>query len=827
MATAYIVTGKLGLALAFVNASATAVWAPTGIALAAVLICGPRVWPGIVLGAFVVNYTTAGSVSTSLAIAIGNTSEALIGAFLVNRFAGLSAFARGREFFLFVLLAGLLSTMVSATVGVTSLAVSGLAAWRDYGSVWLTWWLGDATGAVVVAPVVLLWHADPRIRWSPAQRLEVLGLLLGLVVVGWIVFVRVTYPIGFLCLPLCVWIGFRFGAREAATATCLLSVIAVWGTVRGLGSFGTHAPNAALLLLQLFMAVTSIVGITVGAAVAERRRAEDCVSALNDDLEDRVRSRTAQLQKAHDGLHASEARLAEAQEVAHIGSWEWRVLDNRLWWSEELYRMCGVERASFRAGYEAFLDLVHAEDRPRVHRVVQDSLNDGQPFEFEYRMVRPDGEVRIIHSKGRVIQDHRGRAVRMLGTGQDVTDQRRLEEQLQQALKLEAIGLLAGGVAHDFNNMLTAVLGYTDTVLMQIGDDKPISGDLHEIRKAAEGAAALTQQLLAFSRKQRLELVAVDLNTVVSTVDHMLRRTLGEDLRIAITLASDLRPIQADAMQLQQVLLNLAINAREAMQTGGVLTIETANVDLTSAYAATHPDVAPGRYVRLAVSDTGHGMDAATKARIFEPFFTTKARGRGTGLGLATVYGIVRQLGGTIWVYSELAHGTTFKLYFPETRARVEARPLAPHGRSSHLVGREVVWLVEDEEAVREFAAKTLTRYGYQVQDAATPGQALALADRHEGPIDLLLTDVIMPGMNGYELARRFLATRPHTRVIFMSGYTDHAMQSHGLSIDGQDLLEKPFTATTLLRRLRDALDDRGREGATVPHRSDQSTRRS
>jgi PAS domain S-box-containing protein len=802
------------LALAFVNASATAVWAPTGIALAAVLIFGPRIWPGILVGAFVVNATTAGSITTSLAIAIGNTSEALIGAALVNRFAGgHAAFTRGREFFLFVVLAGLLSTTVSATIGVTTLALSGLASWAGYGSIWLTWWLGDATGAVVVAPALVLWHADPRIRWSRAQCLEALLLLLGLAVLGWITFVMVTYPLGFLCLPLCVWIGFRFGAREAATATDLLAVIAVWGTARGFGSFGTHAPNEALLLLQLFLAVTTIVSITVGTAVAERRRAEDRVGALNEELEDRVRSRTALLQTAHDDLSTSEARLAEAQEVAHIGSWEWRALDSRLWWSEELYRMCGVDRASFHTSYEVLLDLVHPEDRSRVHGIVQHALDDAQPFEFEYRMVRPDGNERIIHSKGRIVQDGLGRAVRMLGTGQDVTDQRRLGEQLQQARKLEAIGLLAGGVAHDFNNMLTVIIGYSDTVLMQIGDDKPIAADLHEIRKAAESAAALTKQLLAFSRKQRLELIATDLNTVVSTVEQMLGRTLGENIRITTTLASDLRPIQADAMQLQRVLVNLAINAREAMPGGGTLTIETTNVELTSAYVATHADVSPGRYVRLAVSDTGHGMDAETKSRLFEPFFTTKERGRGTGLGLASVYGIVRQMSGTIWVYSEPGHGTTFKLYFPETQARVEApAPAASDGRSSHLVGREVVWLVEDERSVRAFAAKVLRRYGYHVQEAETPAQALALADRQDGPIHLLLTDVIMPEMNGYELANRFCAARPQTRVLFMSGYTDQAMRQHSLSIDGPELLEKPFTATTLLQTVREVLDDQPSE---------------
>jgi integral membrane sensor domain MASE1 len=358
-ALAYTAAAKVGLALAFVNASTTAVWPPTGIALGAVLILGwRRAAPGILLGAFLANQTTTGSWPPSLAIAVGNTCEALAGAYLVNRFAGgRDALNRARDLILFVILAALVSTAISATVGATSLSLYGLAEWSDYRSIWLTWWLGDAAGAIVVTPVLLLWYANPRVVWSRRQSVEALVLVLALVVVGWLTFVRVTFPLTFLVLPLGVWAGFRFGAREAATATCVLSVIAVWGTANGFGSFGSESPNSALLLLQAFMSVNTIIGITVGATVASREEAVEHARRLNDDLERRVRVRTAELLAAHDDLHTSEARLKEAQEAAHIGSWEWQLSGGRVWWSKELYRICGVDPEAFVPSQAAFLSL--------------------------------------------------------------------------------------------------------------------------------------------------------------------------------------------------------------------------------------------------------------------------------------------------------------------------------------------------------------------------------------------------------------------------------------------------------------------------------------
>jgi two-component system cell cycle sensor histidine kinase/response regulator CckA len=800
LAATYAVAAKVGLSLAFVNASATAVWPPTGIALAAVLIIGPWVAPGIFVGALLANEMTAGTHATSLLIATGNTLEALVGGYLVNRFAGgCTPFNRGRDIFLFVLLAGLLSTTVSATVGVTTLSYYGFADWSTYRSTWLTWWLGDAAGAVVLAPALLLWNVNPQVDWSRAERLERLLWVVLLVAAGWIVFVVVSYPIEFVCLPLCVWAAFRFGQREAVTGTCLLAVIAIWGSLRGSGPFGRLPPNDALLLLQTFMTVTTIIGLAVGAAVSGRRAAEHHLCRLNDELEQRIHARTVALQ-------SSEARLADAQEVAHIGSWEFNVPENLVWWSEELYRMYGVDRPTFHPSYDAFLDLVDPEDREKVRRSIQQSLEDAQPFEFEHRMMRPDGGVRVVHSKGRIVQNDRGQVIRLLGTGQDITDRKRLEEQLQQAQKMEAIGRLAGGVAHDFNNMLTSILGYAELLIQQIGPDKPMGRDLSQIQAAAQRAAALTKQLLAFSRKQALAMAPVDLNEVVRTLEPMLGRLLGARVMIATTLADDLHRVLADAPQLEHLMINLSLNARDAMPQGGTLTIATRNVELGAADMAAHPGAQAGSYAIMRVTDTGVGMSPEVQARIFEPFFTTKERGRGTGLGLAAIYGTVKQLGGFIDVDSRLGTGTTFTIYLPKTEqvaqtSRVSTQTISPPGT-------ETILLVEDEDSVRAFTKTALQRFGYRVLEAASAEAALIVLEHAEAPpIHLLLTDIVLPGMDGWELAVRLTQDRPDIQVLFMSGYADN-WTDHPLLKQKAHLLEKPFSTSALFTKIRQLFGD-------------------
>jgi nitrogen-specific signal transduction histidine kinase/ActR/RegA family two-component response regulator len=387
----------------------------------------------------------------------------------------------------------------------------------------------------------------------------------------------------------------------------------------------------------------------------------------------------------------------------------------------------------------------------------------------------------------------------------DVTERKQLETQLQQSRKMEAVGRLAGGIAHDFNNLLTIITGYTDLALSRSSVPLELRTDIERIENAAGRAAALVRQLLAFSRKQVLQPKTLDLNGIVVNMDKLLRRLIDDNIEMVTQVEENLGKVKADPAQIEQVIMNLVVNARDAMPKGGRLTLETCNVDLDANYAVDHVSVKPGPYIMLAVSDTGVGMDAETVAHIFEPFYTTKESGRGTGLGLSTVYGIVKQSGGYIWVYSELGKGSTFKVYLP--RVEEELEELGPERTVSREErGTGTILLVEDEEAVRELVQSILAGRGYNVLVADSPWQAEEVASKYAGEINLLLTDVVMPGRSGRELAARITARRPNIRVLYMSGYTENVVTSGGLLEEGLAFLQKPFSPKALLHKIREVL---------------------
>ena len=439
----------------------------------------------------------------------------------------------------------------------------------------------------------------------------------------------------------------------------------------------------------------------------------------------------------------------------------------------------------------------------------RDVMSSGQPkIIAEEPVTNPAGETRWFQTIKVPLRSPAEGTATLLGVATEITERKRLEEQLLQSQKMEAVGQLAGGVAHDFNNILTAIVGYTDLLAAELGSNVRQLEDLDEIRKAARRAAALTRQLLAFSRKQVLEPRIIDVNSVVLNLDKMLRSLISENIELKTDLADNLGAARADPNQIEQVIMNLAINARDAMPDGGTVTIETGNVTLDDAYAGQHVSVIPGEYVMLAVSDTGCGMDAKTQSRIFEPFFTTKPAGRGTGLGLSTVYGIVKQTGGNIWLYSEPGKGTTFKVYLPAIAALPEdIGKVAP--AEAPRRGAGTVLVVEDDEQLRRLTHRALDAQGYTVLVADRGATALDIARRHKGEIDLLLTDVIMPDTNGRKLAETIRAARPGMRVLYMSGYPDGAIASHGMLEPGVAYLAKPFTTEAITRRVREVLEAR------------------
>ncbi len=490
------------------------------------------------------------------------------------------------------------------------------------------------------------------------------------------------------------------------------------------------------------------------------------------------------------------AAISYVAELGMEGKW--------LYVSPQVQNIFGYSVEEWLAESQNWIRHVPIEDHAVIWSAEEASTR-GAPFHVEYRVVRKDGKT-IWVSDTAVVVGEAGQQPIMEGIIVDITERKQHENQSQQSRRMEAVGRLAGGIAHDFNNLLTIINGYAELALNRAGLPAGATADVQQISGAAERAAALVRQLLAFSRRQVLQPKAIDVNGIVLGLDKLLRRLIDENIEMRTICAEKLGTVKADPAQIEQVVMNLVVNARDAMPHGGKLTVETSNVDLDEGYASEQVTVKPGKYVMLAVSDTGIGMDAEAQTHIFEPFYTTKGAGRGTGLGLSTVYGIVKQSGGYIWVYSEVNRGTTFKLYLPCVNAAVA--PVKAGMKDTKLShGTETILLVEDEDAVRELARTVLESHGYAVLEAVSAEEAEELAGKRNGNIDLLLTDVVMPAMSGRELAKRISARAPQTRVLYMSGYTDNVIAQGGVLEAGVSFLQKPFSPRALAAKVREVLD--------------------
>ncbi len=513
---------------------------------------------------------------------------------------------------------------------------------------------------------------------------------------------------------------------------------------------------------------------------------------------------TAIEHKRHEqALRESEARYRSLVQSAVYGIYRSTLEGQFLDVNPALIAMLGYDAAEEVRALDPQKDIyVRGEDRLRLRSEYE---RHRRLDNVEVKWKRKDGEAITVRLSGRAV-NQAGHTEVLEIIAEDVTERRILEDQFRQAQKMEAVGRLAGGVAHDFNNLLMVISGYTYVLLNQLGAADPRRKKAEAIQEATQRAATLTRQLLAFGRKQVLELKVIDLNAVVADISKLLRPLIGEDIEVVVTCDPRLGHTKADPGQVEQVIMNLAVNARDAMPGGGKLIIETRNVELDESYQRGHASVKPGRYVMLAVSDTGCGMDAETQLRIFEPFFTTKEKGKGTGLGLSTVYGIVKQSGGYVFAYSEPGRGTSFKVYLPQAEeTAAESVPQRPARLG--LRGTESVLLVEDEESVRELIAEALKAQGYNLLVAGNGQEALALAAPANCRIDLVITDVVMPGMSGRELANRLAGSRPNTRVLYLSGYTEDAIVHHGVLDPGTAFLQKPFSLDALACKVREVLD--------------------
>lgn len=518
---------------------------------------------------------------------------------------------------------------------------------------------------------------------------------------------------------------------------------------------------------------------------------------------------TTELTHATSEMQRHRDWLRMALDASRIGLWEWDRATGRVEWSEGVEDLFGVERGSFQGTYTAFLGLVHPDDREAVEAAIESSLATGADYQVLHRVVQRDGSLRWIEGRGRVMRNDAGEPIRMAGSVGDVTARRVLEDQLRQSQKMDAIGRLAAGVAHDFNNLLTVILAMADIAGSDDAIGETARGGLEEITAAAQRASTLTRQLLLVARKQAVSEEMLDVNAIVDSTASMLRRLLAETIVFETNLAPELPPVLADRGQLEQVVLNLALNARDAMPNGGRLTIATTAESVAATSQTRHP-LRPGRYVAISCRDTGTGMSRETRAHLFEPFFTTKAAGKGTGLGLSMVYSIVRDHGGMIEVDSEEGRGSCFTAYFPaqERTVQLPARPQPMPGRPAN---GEVILLVDDEDAVRRTLRRVLESLGYKVVDASGATEALRVFRETRPPVDLLLTDVGMPDMNGMELATALRSDSPGLAVVLMTGHTDKLLQPESL---GAAAISKPFTQSQLAVVLRDAFS---RRAATKP----------
>ncbi|MGI8402573.1 MAG: response regulator [Gemmatimonadaceae bacterium] len=538
----------------------------------------------------------------------------------------------------------------------------------------------------------------------------------------------------------------------------------------------------------------------------------DYYAKYNEMLEGEVLARTAQLVERSSILAHSAAALRDSEErtnyalgAADMGVWTLDLDSAKVSWSETMSPVFGLTPDSAPTTSEGFLAAVHEDDRRKVEESLTQLASGGPELKEEFRVVWPDGTIHWVAGQGRMIRDALDKPSSLLGIAANISDRKSLEAQFRQAQKMEAVGQLAGGIAHDFNNLLTAILGYSSFVIETLAADDNRLPDMQEVVKAGQRAAELTSQLLAFSRKQILQPTAVNLNVLVTGMQQMLGRLIGESVEVVPLLSPNLHMVRADTGQLEQVLMNLVVNARDAMPNGGRLTIETADVELDQSFMK-DVVIEPGPYGMLAVSDNGMGMSDMTRQRLFEPFFTTKDRGKGTGLGLATVYGIVRQSGGYIWVYSEPEKGATFKIYLP--RAITDEVAGSKVGAITEATGgSETILLVEDDPAVRLLTCRILEGAGYRVFDCAGPQQAKELFEKDVDLITLLVTDIIMPGSSGPRLFEALSAHRPSLRVLYVSGYTDDTIVRQGELAPGFSFLQKPFTADDLTRRVRALLD--------------------
>jgi PAS domain S-box-containing protein len=793
---AYVGATEAGLAIPFPQGTVAPLWPAAAIGLAALLLFGKRFWPAIFLADLALRFSHRGLLGPATGTAIANTVEALIATEIIRTIGGPDNSLRRLRDVLAVFVGALAGCTAGATLWSISRAIFFALPIHSLVESGLMWIRSDVASILVLTPLILAWGKRFPRSVSSKRAVEAFLVVLALASADVLVFGAPAsggineYAVEHFALPFAIWLALRFNARGATFGTALTALIAIWFTLQGRGAFAREG----LVGLQIFFAIVATTALIIEATVCEYRDAEN-----------------ARLEK-QEQLAASEERYRDLFENA----------EDFIITMDLQGRFTSANKAVLRAGGYTleeflklrFIDVVVPGSGDMALLAFGELLAyEKQPQHIAYEMRCKDGRRLWVEVNSRRIFD-RERIVGVQSIGRDVSWRRRLEQELLQAQKMEAMGLLAGGVAHDFNNLLGVIIGYSDLVLNEYKGHQHLQGRVEEIRKAGRRAAEITQQLLAFSRKQVLQPRVVELNPIVRDTSRMLMRLLGEDIQLEVRLGPVSPNVTVDPTQMQQLILNLAINARDAMPRGGKLVLETSLVRsdehsptlIANPFLDLNRSIPAGNYALLKISDTGSGMEKETLDRIFEPFFTTKPPGQGTGLGLSTVFGFVNQSGGYISVDSRVGIGTTFYIYLPP--AAQIAHEVTSEVLANSPQGNETILLVEDELSLQQLNVLVIQALGYQVLSASSPEEALNIVEKHNGPINLLLTDVVMPGMSGKDLAERIVRARPRTKVLYMSGYTDSVIVRHGILREGVRFLEKPFAGDVLACKIREALDE-------------------
>jgi PAS domain S-box-containing protein len=845
----YFGTARLGLRLDPVGGFATAVWPPTGIALAALCLFGVHLWPGVALAAFLVNLSTGASPLAALGMATGNTLEAVIGAYLLQRVVGFrGSLDRLRDVIGLFVLAGLLSTLVSATIGVASGWLGGVFSTAKAGGAWWTWWIGDMMGDLVVAPLLFVWREGPPVGISARQRVEAAFLVVATLAVGLMVFSgQVTTTItnaGYLLFPFLIWAALAFGPHGAATAVFGVSLMAIWGTAQGLGPFAGATLNEGLLGLQTFMGVAAVTVLVLAADVSERKRAQAALREARDELDARVRKRTAELGEANaalaeeigerrqveDSLRRSERQLAEAQEIAHLGSWEWDIPRNVITWSDELYRIFGLKPGDAPLTYETYRTYLHPEDRELAHELVQRSYHDHQPFEFDHRVLRADQTVRWVSGRGAVILGADGQPVRMSGTALDITERRQAEDELRRAhdelevrvqqrtAELEranrAKDRFLTMLAHELRNPLAPILNAVYLLSQSRPSEPRLARALEIIERQVNHQAHLLDDLLNVARIERgmieLNCEPLDLRQLVqSTADDYRGLLQAAGVVLSLELPDEAVWVEGDPTRLAQVVSNLLQNAARFTGSGGQVHIQVFRYSGIQVFGPDPLNTRTPEHLNtcsIVVRDTGIGIEPEMLPHIFESFTQAdrsldRSRG-GLGLGLALVKGLVELHRGEVRAFSEGAgRGAEFTVLLPTIAAPVVSVPVARPALVPTALVRVLV--VEDNVDTAHSLRDLLELCDHTVQVAYSGPEAVVIASRFCP--EVVLCDLGLPGMDGYQVAAA-LRQNPATasaRLIAISGYGQEEAQRRSAEVGFHAHLIKPIDFDELRRLLQ------------------------